>query len=68
MTSLWEYLVKLVGLKKTHETPCEKLPIHRMRKERLIEIAIKEGVDRECSLKRLTKDELAEKIYQKRNV
>jgi hypothetical protein len=57
-----------MGLKKTDETRAEKLPIHKMRKDRLIEIAIKEGVDRECSLKRLTKDELAEKIYQKRNV
>ena len=68
MTSLWELLVKSMGLKKTDETRTEKLPIHKMRKDRLIEIAIKEGVDRECSLKRLTKDELAEKIYQKRNV
>lgn len=68
MTSLWELLIKSVGLKKTHETREEKLPIHKMKKERLIEIAIKEGVDRECPLKRLTKDELAEKIYEKRNV
>lgn len=67
MISLWELLVKLVGLKKTHETTCDKLPIHKMTKWQLIDIAIKEGVDREAPLSRLTKDELAEKIYQKRN-
>jgi len=68
MNSLWELFSKSVGLFQTHETREEKLPIHKMKKERLIEIAIKEGVDRECPLKRLTKDELAEKIYEKRNV
>lgn len=66
MTSLWEYLVKLVGLKKTHETREGKLPIHKMTKWQLVDIAIKEGVDREEPLSRLTKDELAEKIYQQR--
>lgn len=38
-----------------------------MTKWQLVDLAIKEGVDREEPLSRLTKDELAEKIYQKRN-
>jgi len=68
MNSLWELFSKSVGLFQTHETREEKLPIHKMKKERLIEIAIKEGVDRECPLTGLTTAELAEKIYEKRNV
>lgn len=67
MASIWELLIKSLSLQNAYVSCKGKLPIHKMTKWQLVDLAIKEGVDREEPLGRLTKDELAEKIYQKRN-